>query len=73
MHRCWLEVAAYNEVGIHIYKKMGFADEGQSRERLYRFGKYHDYLLMGMLKDEYLKSAFLQNLNANLHYSLENL
>jgi RimJ/RimL family protein N-acetyltransferase len=50
-----LEVFSFNERAINSYKKVGFKVEGVLREELFRDGKYHDILIMGLLRKEYLK------------------
>lgn len=54
LHRVSLRVFSFNERAIHIYKKLGFMKEGVIRESLYRNGKWHDIIIMGVLKQEYL-------------------
>ena len=53
LHRVWLLVGAYNERAIHIYKKLGFVEEGCQRQALLRDGKYWDQYMMSILKEEY--------------------
>ncbi|WP_100333611.1 GNAT family N-acetyltransferase [Bacillus alkalisoli] len=53
LHRVSLRVFSLNERAIHIYKKLGFVKEGVVRESLYRNGKWHDIITMGILKKEY--------------------
>jgi len=53
MNRLWLLVAKYNEVALNLYKKLGFKEEGVQRQGLFRDGKYHDYVMMSLLKKEY--------------------
>lgn len=53
IHRCWLFVADYNAVAYSLYRGLGFIEEGRAREALYRFGKYHDYIMMSILRKEY--------------------
>ncbi|WP_249872864.1 GNAT family N-acetyltransferase [Oceanobacillus saliphilus] len=54
LHRVSLRVFSLNERAIHIYNKLGFMKEGIMRESLYRNGKWHDIIIMGVLKREYL-------------------
>lgn len=54
LHRVSLSVFAYNTRAIKSYEKLGFVHEGAKREALYRDGIYHDMLLMGMLRREWL-------------------
>jgi RimJ/RimL family protein N-acetyltransferase len=51
LHRVALTTAEYNNVGIHVYEKIGFKFEGKLRQSLYRDGKYYDQLCYYMLKE----------------------
>ncbi len=53
LHRIYLQVFSFNENAIKLYEKTGFIIEGRARESLYRFGKYHDIVTMGILQTEY--------------------
>ncbi|MFD2132238.1 GNAT family N-acetyltransferase [Pseudogracilibacillus auburnensis] len=53
LHRVYLQVFSFNERAIKLYEKMGFIHEGKFRQALYRTGKWHDIVIMGILKDEY--------------------
>lgn len=55
LHRVYLQVFSFNERAIKLYEKMGFIHEGKFRQALYRMGKWHDIVIMGILKDEYHK------------------
>ena len=57
MHRLWLLVIDTNEVAIRLYAKKGFREEGRYREALFRGGRYHDYIAMSVLEDEYRSRA----------------
>ncbi len=48
-----LNVYSFNERAIKCYEKCGFKTEGVLREEIYRDGKYHDEIVMGLLKREY--------------------
>lgn len=52
-HRIWLLVAEYNKRAYHIYQSLGFKEEGKHREALFKNGQYYDYILMGLLKEEF--------------------
>ncbi|RHW43403.1 N-acetyltransferase [Neobacillus notoginsengisoli] len=54
LHRVSLRVFSLNERAIHIYNKLGFTKEGVMRENLYRNGKWHDIIIMGVLKKEFM-------------------
>ncbi len=53
MHRVHFKVAEYNARAFKLYRELGFKEEGRERQSLHRFGKFHDYIVMGMLKPEY--------------------
>jgi len=53
LHRIWLQVYANNKRGIRAYEKAGFRHEGIYREGHYQAGKYHDVLLMSVLRQEW--------------------
>ena len=55
LHRLWLMVLATNKVGIHVYQKMGFIEEGKQRQSIFKDGKFIDYVMMSILEDEYRK------------------
>lgn len=50
LHRVSLTTAIYNEVGHHVYKSLGFKEEGRLTQSLWRDGTYHDQIIMYMLK-----------------------
>ena len=51
-HRIELEVYAANNRAQHVYEKIGFTVEGRRREASYKFGKYQDVIVMGLLEGE---------------------
>lgn len=54
LHRIWLRVQGNNARAIHCYEKVGFVHEGRKREAEYKNGRYHDMILMSVLRDEWL-------------------
>jgi RimJ/RimL family protein N-acetyltransferase len=52
LHRITLGVADENAPAIHIYKKVGFVEEGRACESFRRDGRWHDMIMMGLLEDE---------------------
>ena len=54
-HRVWLLVAAYNTKAKRIYTELGFKEEGIQREALLKNGTYHNYVVMGLLREEYVQ------------------
>ena len=55
LHRVSFKVFSFNDRAINLYNKIGFHKEGNSRQSLFRNGKWHDIIHMGILKNEYLK------------------
>ncbi len=52
LHRIELEVYAENERAVHVYKKVGFHLEGTRRQACFKFGRYQDVHVMGLLEGE---------------------
>ncbi len=53
LNRVELETYSFNPRAIRCYEKVGFRREGVRRQALYRNGKFHDVILMGILRDEF--------------------
>jgi RimJ/RimL family protein N-acetyltransferase len=49
IRRVELEVFAENAPAIHLYQKFGFEVEGRKRHAVYKWGRYLDMLVMGLL------------------------
>ena len=60
LNRVWLVVLNKNQKAINLYHKMNFIHEGVMRKAVFKNGKYEDYLLMSILREEYDK---LTNIN----------
>ena len=54
-NRIQLSTYRYNERAYKTYLKCGSKDEGRLRQKIFRNGKYHDEILMGLLREEYKK------------------
>jgi len=50
-----LNVYSFNKRAVRCYEKCGFVREGVLRQEIYREGRYHDDIVMGLLRDEYKK------------------
>lgn len=48
-----IEVFGFNENAYHVYQKFGFKECGRWHNSLYHQGKYHDIILMELLKENY--------------------
>ncbi len=55
LHRVHLQVYAYNPRGQRCYEKVGFRTEGVLREHCYREGRYWDSIVMGILREEWVR------------------
>jgi diamine N-acetyltransferase len=53
LNRMYLRVYATNPRAIRAYEKAGFVHEGRFRQALYANGKYHDVLIMSVLRSEW--------------------
>jgi RimJ/RimL family protein N-acetyltransferase len=54
-HRLWLDVIDDNVRAQHVYRKLGFVEEGRLREAAKRKDGWRDLLLFGMLAADYGK------------------
>ncbi|MGV9307743.1 GNAT family N-acetyltransferase [Nonomuraea sp. NPDC003727] len=52
LHRIMLWVVADNAAAVHVYKKVGFVEEGRRRQAFRSRGRRHDFLMMGLLESE---------------------
>ncbi len=57
MNKVRLEVFSFNDRAIRSYQKCGFVREGVMRQELFRNGRYHDIVAMGILRDEWEKAG----------------
>ena len=53
LNRVELETFSFNPRAIRCYEKAGFVREGVRRRALYRDGRYHDVIIMGILRSEF--------------------
>lgn len=53
LHRIYLRVFSFNSRAIKLYEKLGFQQEGKSRESIFRNGKWHDIIHMSIMQNEY--------------------
>ena len=57
LNRIWLTVSETNNAAIRSYAKLGFFAEGRMREACFRDNKYHDKIVMSVLKHEWHNKA----------------
>lgn len=54
LHRVHLATYEYNKRAIRCYEKCGFKLEGRMRQAHFYDGQYHDELVMGILREEFV-------------------
>jgi RimJ/RimL family protein N-acetyltransferase len=54
MNRVGADSYSFNPRGIRVLEKVGFRREGVQRQAVFKNGVYHDKVLFGLLKNEYL-------------------
>jgi [ribosomal protein S5]-alanine N-acetyltransferase len=59
LNRVWLHVFQDNCAGIKAYQKVGFRQEGVLRDDTFRKGRYHDTIVMGLLRREWAETALV--------------
>ena len=52
-NRLGLETLSSNLPAISMYKKLGFKEEGKQKKAIFRNGKFHDLLMMGILLENW--------------------
>ena len=53
MHRVALGVVGFNQRALRFYEKVGFKQEGIQRDGYYHGHAYHDFVMMGILEDDF--------------------
>lgn len=64
LHRISSVVFSFNERSLRLHRKVGFIEEGRRREAWYRDGKYHDEVLFGLLRKDWLEMNSRMNLRS---------
>jgi len=54
LERLWLFVLEDNNPALRLYNKSGFVEEGRQRRAIFRDGRYQDYIMMSLLRPEWL-------------------
>jgi RimJ/RimL family protein N-acetyltransferase len=52
LHKIRLDVYAFNEGAATVYERVGFRREGVLRKEIFRNGRYHDVIRMGLFREE---------------------
>jgi RimJ/RimL family protein N-acetyltransferase len=53
LHRVWLTTLEYNHRAVACYRKCGFVEEGRLRQEVFKDGRFWDFIIMGVLRDEF--------------------
>ena len=53
LNRVWLTTVEYNGRAIACYKRCGFREEARLRQDVFRHGRYWDFVLMAILRQEF--------------------
>lgn len=53
LRRVWLEVHSKNSRALKCYARCGFTEEGRLRQHAWISGEYADFVVMGLLEDEW--------------------
>ena len=56
MNMVYLKVSDFNPNAKKLYEIIGFKETGRLTEFYYRYDKYWDYIIMCILKNEYMKN-----------------
>ncbi|WP_406389745.1 GNAT family N-acetyltransferase [Streptomyces sp. NBC_00887] len=52
-HKCEVEVYAFNDASLGLYRRLGFVEEGRLRQHEFFAGSYHDVVLFGITAAEH--------------------
>ncbi|MFJ8750292.1 GNAT family N-acetyltransferase [Streptomyces sp. NPDC102441] len=52
-NKCEVEVHAFNDASLALYRRLGFVEEGRLRQHEFFAGGYHDVVLLGITAAEY--------------------
>ncbi|MCN9244869.1 GNAT family N-acetyltransferase [Streptomyces sp. RY43-2] len=52
-HKCEVEIHAFNDGSLALFRKLGFVEEGRLREHEFFAGTHHDLVLLGITATEY--------------------
>ncbi|MFB6595214.1 GNAT family N-acetyltransferase [Streptomyces diastaticus] len=57
LHKCEVEVYAFNEASLALFRGVGFVEEGRLRDHEFLAGAHHDVVLLGITAPEYRSAA----------------
>lgn len=67
LHRIELGVYEYNPRAIRVYEKLGFTHEGRQRRAIHWRNNYYDRLIMGILREEWVKAKYDEDTEVKEH------
>lgn len=53
LNRVWLTVVEDHAAAIACYRRCGFQEEARLRQEVYKEGRYRDFVVMAVLRDEF--------------------
>jgi len=53
LHRISSGAFSFDERGMELHNRVGFSEEGRSREAVFKNGTYHDQVMFGILREEW--------------------
>ncbi len=53
LNKVYLDVLSDNSSAIHLYKKLGFKEEGELKQHVFINKEFHNLKLFGILKEDY--------------------
>ncbi|WP_436738255.1 GNAT family N-acetyltransferase [Streptomyces sp. BBFR102] len=56
-HKCEVEVFAFNEASLALFRGLGFVEEGRLRDHAFLAGAHHDMVLLGITGPEHVASG----------------
>ena len=53
LNRLYGSILEYNTASRRLYEKCGWTEEGIERKSIFKYNKYHDEIILGVLKEDY--------------------
>ena len=55
LNRVTAKILEYNLPSLNLFKTMGFKEEGVIRSAVFKSGSYHNLIIMGLLRDDFIR------------------
>jgi RimJ/RimL family protein N-acetyltransferase len=65
LHRINSFAISFNERSLRLHLRAGFKEEGRQREGIFRNGVYHDHVVFGLLRKEWLELNTKTNIRSD--------